>query len=71
MSGISRSRLLVSSGSLLLVFQLIVFQQAFSLVENPGITGTLRDIISGGLLLVATICITSGAYLRYQRPSVT
>jgi len=67
MSRISKSRLLVSGGSLLLVFQLIVFQRAFSIVENPGVSGTLRGVLSGGLLLIATICIGSGAYLRYQR----
>jgi hypothetical protein len=67
----SKSQLLVSGGSLLLVFQLIVFQRAFNIVENPGFSGRLRGVISGGLLLVATICIGSGAYLRYQRTSVT
>ncbi|SDE77297.1 hypothetical protein [Halorientalis regularis] len=69
MSEISKSRLLVSGGSLLLVFQLIVFQRAFDIVENPGVSGTLEDLISGGLLLIATTCIVSGAYLRYQRTS--
>jgi hypothetical protein len=52
-----------------LVFQLIVFQRAFDIVENPGVSGTLEDVIGGGLLLIATICIVSGAYLRYQRSS--
>ncbi len=61
----SKSQLLVSGGSLLLVFQLIVFQQAFNIVEHPGVSGTLRNVLSGGLLLIATICIGSGAYLRY------
>ncbi|OYR41890.1 hypothetical protein DJ82_04045 [Halorubrum sp. Ib24] len=61
----SKSQLLVSGGSLLLVFQLIVFQQAFNIVANPGVSGTLRNVFSGGLLLIATICIGSGAYLRY------
>jgi hypothetical protein len=69
MRRISKNRLLVSGGSLLLVFQLIVFQRAFNIVENPGVSGTLRGVISGGLLLIATICIGSGAYLRYQRSS--
>ncbi|RXK47018.1 hypothetical protein EAF64_17930 [Halorientalis pallida] len=66
MSMISKSRLLVSGGSLLLVFQLTVFQQAFNIVENPRVSGSLRGVLSGGLLLIATICIGSGAYLRYQ-----
>jgi hypothetical protein len=67
----SKSQLLVSGGSLLLVFQLIVFQGAFNIVETPGVSGRLRGVISGGLLLIATICIGGGAYLRYQRTSVT
>ena len=67
----SKSQLLVSGGSLLLVFQLIVFQGAFKIVENSGFSGTLRGVLSGGLLLIATICIGSEAYLRYQRTSVT
>lgn len=29
----------------------------------------LRNIISGGMLLIATVCIAIGAYLRYQRSS--
>mgnify|MGYP006299483689 CR=1 FL=1 len=61
-------RLLLSGGSLLLVVQLVVFQQAFALVESPGVSGTLRDVLSGGLLLVATVAIASGAYLHYQHP---
>lgn len=69
MSKISRSQLLVSGGSLLLVCQLIVFQRAFNIVQSPGVSGMLRDIIGGGMLLIATICIVIGAYLRYQRSS--
>jgi len=61
----SKSQLLVSGGSLLLVFQLIVFQGAFNIVKNPGVSGRLGGVLSGGLLLIATICIGSGAYLRY------
>ncbi|TKX50300.1 hypothetical protein EXE49_06790 [Halorubrum sp. ASP121] len=67
----SKSQLLVSGGSLLLVFQLIVFQGAFNIVETPEVSGRLRGVLSGGLLLIATICVGSGAYLRYQRTLVT
>ena len=66
MCGISKHRLLVSGGSLLLVFQLIVFQKAFNIVEPPGISSTLSGVISGGSLLIASACVASGAYLRYQ-----
>jgi len=68
MGGISKSQLLISGGSLLLVSQLIMFQSAFDIVEPPR-PGTLRSVLSGGLLLIATLCIASGAYLRYQRSS--
>jgi hypothetical protein len=65
----SKSRLLISGGSLLLVFQLVVFQRAFNVIENPGVSGALRSVVSGGLLFIATICICGGAYLRYQGSS--
>ena len=57
---------LIRAGSIVLVFQLIVFQRAFGLVESPGVSGTLRDVVSGGLLLIAAVCIGSGVYLRYR-----
>ena len=58
--------LLIRLGSLVLVFQLIVFQQAFDIIENPGVEGTLREVVSGGLSLIAAICLVSGVWLRFQ-----
>lgn len=61
-----RGELLIRIGSLVLVVQLIVFQRAFGIVENPGVAGTSRDVVSGGLLLIATVCVGTGVYLHHQ-----
>lgn len=66
MQGSRRGGLLIRVGSVVLVFQLIVFQRAFGLVERPGVSGTLRDVVSGGLLVIATVCIGIGVFLRYR-----
>ncbi|WP_276253236.1 hypothetical protein [Halomontanus rarus] len=63
-----RGRLLIGLGGLALVVQLIVFQNSLGIVENPGVSGMLRDILSGVLLLVAVIFLVGGVYLR-QRSS--
>lgn len=59
-------RILTAIGSLALVFQLIVFQNSLGIVEDPGVSGTLRDVLSGGLLLLAAGCLTGGLYLRWK-----
>ena len=59
-------RLLIPIGGLALVFQSIVFEGTFGLVESPGVSGILRDVLSGGLLLVATVCLFGGVYLRLR-----
>ncbi len=56
--------LLISIGGLALVTQSVVFEGTFGLVANPGVSGGLRDILSGGLLLVATGCLFGGVYLH-------
>ncbi|MDB9253999.1 hypothetical protein [Halorubrum ezzemoulense] len=57
----SKSQLLVSGGSLLLVFQLIVFQGAFNIVESSGVSGRLRGVLSGGLYRSRRIPAASAA----------
>lgn len=57
-------RLLIPIGGLALVLQSIAFEGTFGLVERPGVSGLLRDVLSGGLLLVATVCLFGGVYLR-------
>lgn len=64
--GVRNLRLLISVGGLALVIQSVVFQGTFGIVENPGVSGALRDVLSGGLLLVATIFLFSGVYLRLR-----
>ncbi|WP_083893841.1 hypothetical protein [Halovivax asiaticus] len=59
-------RLLLSIGGLALVIQSVVFQGTFGIVESPGVSGVLRNVLSGGLLLVATIFLFSGVYLRLR-----
>mgnify|MGYP000109066541 CR=1 FL=1 len=63
----TRSRqLLIPIGGLALVFQSIAFEGTFGLIEHPGVSGVLRDVLSGGLLLVATVCLFGGVYLRLR-----
>jgi acid phosphatase family membrane protein YuiD len=69
MSGIRAvhtERILTVIGSLALVFQLIVFQDSLGVVKSPGVSGTLRDVLSGGLLLVAVCCLAGGLYVRWK-----
>lgn len=65
---VSNTRLLIVLGGSALVIQLLMFQNSFGIVENPGVSGLLRDVLSGGLLLVAVVCLVGGLYLR-QRDS--
>jgi len=58
--------LLISIGGLALVSQSVVFEGAFGLVTDPGVSGGLRDVLSGGLLLVSTICLFGGVYLQIR-----
>jgi hypothetical protein len=58
--------LLIRVGSFVLVAQLIIFQRAFGIVENPVLSGSLRDVVSGGMLLIAVVSIGTGTYLHYQ-----
>ncbi|ELY34554.1 hypothetical protein C498_05481 [Haloferax volcanii DS2] len=58
--------LLMSIGGLALVSQSVVFEGAFGLVTNPGVSGGLRDVLSGGLLLVSMVCFFSGIYLQIR-----
>ncbi len=59
-------RLLIPIGGLALVVQSIVFEGTFEIVEGPGVSGSIRDVLSGGLLLVATVCLFTGVYLRLR-----
>jgi len=59
-------RLLIPIGGLALVVQSIVFESTFEIVADPGVSGSLRGVLSGGLLLVATVCLFSGVYLRLR-----
>ncbi|AHB65206.1 hypothetical protein HISP_03990 [Haloarcula hispanica N601] len=59
-------QLLIPIGGLALVIQSIAFESTFEIVESPGVSGTLRDVLSGGLLLVATVCLFGGVYLRLR-----
>ncbi|ADQ65765.1 hypothetical protein ELS19_14615 [Halogeometricum borinquense] len=60
----SRARLLRVIGGLALVVQSIVFESTFGIVTDPGVSGILRDVLSGGLLLVASVCLLVGVYFR-------
>ncbi|PCR90428.1 hypothetical protein CP557_07755 [Natrinema ejinorense] len=62
----SGEQLLIGVGGLALVIQLVVFQNSLGIVSNPGVSGTLGDIVSGGLLLVAVVCLAGGVYLRQR-----
>ncbi|RLM41491.1 hypothetical protein D3D01_22000 [Haloarcula sp. Atlit-7R] len=59
-------RLLIPIGGLALVVQSIVFESTFEIVADPGVSGSLRGVLSGGLLLVATVCLFNGVYLRLR-----
>ncbi|GGK70908.1 hypothetical protein GCM10009067_24000 [Haloarcula sebkhae] len=59
-------RLLIPIGGLALVLQSIAFEGTFGLIESPGVSGILRDALSGGLLLVATVSLLGGVYLRHR-----
>ncbi|SER36721.1 hypothetical protein SAMN04489841_3647 [Natrinema salaciae] len=61
-----RERVLIRVGGLAFVIQLIVFQNSLGVMSSPGVSGTLRDILSGGLLLVAVVCLVGGVYLRQR-----
>ncbi len=58
--------LLMSIGGLALVIQSVVFEGAFGLVTNPGVSGGLQDVLNGGLLFVSTVCSFSGVYLQIR-----
>ncbi len=61
---VSSGRLVTGIGGLALVVQLIVFESSFGIVTDPGVSGVFRDVLSGGLLLVALVCLLGSVYLR-------
>ncbi|QCQ76342.1 hypothetical protein E6P09_14070 [Haloferax mediterranei ATCC 33500] len=63
---VSNARLLTVLGGSALVIQLLVFQNSFGIVENTGVSGLLRDVLSGGLLFVAVGCLVGRLYLRHR-----
>lgn len=63
---IHTERLLTAIGSLALVVQLIVFQNSLGIVENPGVSGALRDVLSVGLLFLAVACLAGALYIRWK-----
>ncbi|WP_082230777.1 hypothetical protein [Haloprofundus marisrubri] len=67
-TGASNSQLFIAIGGLALVLQSVVFESTFGIVESPGVSGVLRDVLSGGLLLVATVCLLGGVYLISHKP---
>ncbi|KDE56624.1 hypothetical protein EL22_25935 [Halostagnicola sp. A56] len=57
---------LISIGGVALVAQLVIFQNSLGVVEDPGVTGITEDVLSAGLLLVATVCLAVGVFLRLR-----
>lgn len=65
---IINGRLLLKLGGLALVIQLIVFQNSLGILADPGVSGLSENVLSGGLLFIAVVCLVGGLYLS-QRDS--
>ncbi|SFS99276.1 hypothetical protein SAMN04488556_3761 [Halostagnicola kamekurae] len=57
---------LISLGGVALVAQLVIFQNSLGIVGDPGVSGVTEDVVSGGLLLVATVCLAVGVFLSLR-----
>lgn len=67
LQAIDTAALLMRVGGVTLFLELVFFEGSFGYVESPGVTGLLEDVLRGGLLLLAVVCLGSGVYLHRRR----